>query len=85
MLNSAIVLAAGEGHHIVNELPIPAPWYGIIVFVTLMAMLVAFMSMRSVGIRPSEPGDEVVHHGHDGHGSHGAQTHGHGTHQGHGH
>jgi hypothetical protein len=78
MLNSAIVLAAGEGHHVVNELPIPAPWYGIIVFVTLMVMLVAFMSMRSVGIRPSEPGEELVQSGHDAHG-------GHGSHQGHGH
>ncbi|MCT2007789.1 hypothetical protein M3C74_07860 [Micrococcus lylae] len=78
MLNSAIVLAAGEGHHVVNELPIPAPWYGIIVFVSLMFMLLCIMGMRSVGIRPSEPGDEVVPHGHEaqGHGSHQAQGHG---------
>ncbi|GEM_PF-1193105 len=81
MLNSAIVLAAGEGHHVVNELPIPAPWYGIIVFTTLMFMLLCFMGFRSVGVRPSEPGDELVQHGHDAHG-HGA--HGQGSHQAHG-
>ena len=76
MLNSAIVLAAAEGHHVVNELPISPIWYGIIVFVGLMLLLAAFMSMRSVGIRPAEPGDELVH-GHD--------AHGHGSHQAHGH
>lgn len=75
MLNSAIVLAA-EGHHVVNELPIPPVWYGIITFAVLMTLLAAIMSMRSVGIRPSEPGDELVH---------GNEAHGHGSHQGHGH
>lgn len=73
MLNSAIVLAA-EGHHVVNELPIPPVWYGIITFIGLMLLLVVFMSMRSVGLRPAEPGQDLVQ---------GGDAHGHGGHHGH--
>ena len=64
MLNTALILAAAEGHHhAVNELPIPPVWYGIIVFLLFMAGLAACMSMRSVGLRPQEPTSAVQRHG----------------------
>lgn len=73
MLNSALVLAAAEeGHHVVNELPIPPVWFGIIVFLLLMAGLLAILSMRSVGLRHTEPTTAVQHHGTRGTGSHSA-------------
>ncbi|MCG7422005.1 hypothetical protein KW076_09110 [Micrococcus porci] len=73
MLNSALVLAAAEeGHHVVNELPIPPVWFGIIVFLLLMAGLLAILSMRSVGLRHAEPTTAVQHHGTHGTGSHSA-------------
>ena len=68
MLNTSLVLAA-EVHHVVNELPIPTVWYGIIVFALLMAALLATMSMRSRALRLPEPTTAVQHHG-TGHGSH---------------
>ncbi|QCP08156.1 hypothetical protein FDF08_09320 [Micrococcus luteus] len=69
MLNTSLVLAAAEGPHVVNELPIPTVWYGIIVFALLMAALLATMSMRSRALRLPEPTTAVQHHG-TGHGSH---------------
>ena len=73
MLNSALILAAAEGHHVVHELPIPAIWYGIIMFLLLMASLLAIMSMRSVSLRHPEPTTTVQRHGgHGSTGSHGA-------------
>lgn len=74
-MNSALILGAAEGHHIVNELPIPTIWYGIIVFAVLMACLAVTMSFRSVGLRHAAPTTAVQHasgHGH-GTGSHGAR------------
>ncbi|MBB4735112.1 hypothetical protein [Micrococcus cohnii] len=62
MLNS-LVLASAEGHHIVNELPVPTWVFGAVTFVILMALLFVTMSFRSVGLRHSEPTGEVAHHG----------------------
>lgn len=69
MLNTSLVLASAEGHHVVNELPIPTIWYGIIVFILLMAALLATMSMRSIALRLPEPTTAVQQHG-TRHGSH---------------
>jgi len=68
MLNTALILAAAEGHaaeghHVVNELPMPAIWFGIIMFLALMGALLAIMSMRSVSMRLPEPTTAVQHRG----------------------
>ncbi|WP_136090323.1 hypothetical protein [Auritidibacter ignavus] len=50
----------GSGPQIVNELPVE-PWaYGVAVFVILMCLLFATMSLRSVRRRHQAPGSEVV-------------------------
>ncbi|MDY6055141.1 hypothetical protein [Micrococcus sp.] len=79
MLNTALTLAAAGGHeggHIVNELPMHPIWYGVIVFVALMALLMAIMSMRSVGLRHPEPTTAMRPHGGADHGR-GSHTAGH--------
>ena len=38
MLNTSLILAAAEGHHVVNELPMDPIWYGLLVFALLMAV-----------------------------------------------
>ena len=55
MLNTSLILAAAEGHHVVNELPMDPIWYGLLVFALLMAALAATMSMRSRALRLPEP------------------------------
>ena len=69
MLNTSLILAAAEGHHVGNELPIDPNWYGQLVFALLMAALAATMSMRSRALRLPEPTTAVQHHG-TGRGSH---------------
>ena len=63
MLNTSLILAAAEGHHVVNELPMDPIWYGLLVFALLMAALAATMSMRSRALRLPEPTTAVQHHG----------------------
>ena len=66
-MTSSIILAsaqlAEESHHVVNELPIPAIWFGVIMFLALMGALLAIMSMRSVSMRLPEPTTAVQHRG----------------------
>ena len=40
-----------ETEHVVNELPIPAPAIGLLVFTGLMALLFVTFAFRSVGTR----------------------------------
>ncbi|MBC9954626.1 hypothetical protein ICM05_08210 [Leucobacter sp. cx-42] len=51
---AATVLAASEGAHIVNELPIPAVAYGIIVGALFAVMGLVVFSFRDVANRHSE-------------------------------
>ena len=69
MLNTSLILAAAEGHHVVNELPMDPIWYGLLVFALLMVALAVTMSMRSRALRLPEPTTAVQHHG-TGRGSH---------------
>ena len=69
MLNTSLILAAAEGHHVVNELPMAPIWCGVLVFALLMAALAATMSMRSRALRLPQPTTAVQHHG-TGRGSH---------------
>lgn len=45
---------------IVNELPVNPMVYGIAIFAALMFMLLAIMSLRSVGLRPDTPTSQDV-------------------------
>lgn len=47
----ATIAAAAEGAHVVNELPIPAPVYGVIVLALLTALAVVTFSFRDVANR----------------------------------
>ena len=40
---------------VVNELPVDPVVYGIAIFAALMFLLLAIMSLRSVGLRPDTP------------------------------
>lgn len=62
MLNLMTVLAQ-EGHHVVNELPIPTWAYGGAVFAILMFLLLATLSLRSVSLRYEAPSTTVAHRG----------------------
>lgn len=53
-LLATIAVAAEEGHHIVNELPFPAPVFGIIAFTALTACAVVTFSFRDVANRHAE-------------------------------
>lgn len=48
------LLAAEEGSHVVNELPFPAPLFGLIVFVIFVAFAIVTFSFRDVANRHSE-------------------------------
>lgn len=50
-LLTTIVVAAEEGHHVVNELPMPAILYGVIAFVTFTALAGVVFSFRDVANR----------------------------------
>ena len=47
MLNTSLILAAAEGHHVVNELPMDPIWYGVLVFALLMAAPVSYTHLRA--------------------------------------
>ena len=54
MLNVLLPLA-GEGAHVVNETPIPAPFIGLI---ALVMLLIALTAVRGIGHgRPHSEGD----------------------------
>ncbi|WP_427869028.1 hypothetical protein [Leucobacter luti] len=50
-LVATIVAAAEEGHHVVNELPIPGFFFGVIAFVAFTAMAAVVFSFRDVANR----------------------------------
>lgn len=52
LLNNAALSAAEGGHHVVNELPIPAVWFGVIAFVLFIAFLLAAVSFSPRGRSP---------------------------------
>lgn len=48
MTSALTLLAADEGgHHIVNELPFPAIWFGVIALVAFLALLGLLYSFRN--------------------------------------
>ncbi|WP_336650844.1 MULTISPECIES: hypothetical protein [unclassified Leucobacter] len=53
-LVATIAVAAEEGHHIVNELPFPAPVFGAIAFVAFTALALVTFSFRDVANRHAE-------------------------------
>lgn len=72
MLNTFTTLStivADGGHEIVNELPVPAWVFGVAVFLILMFLLLATLSLKSVALRHDDPvSTDVDTTG--GHGSH---------------
>lgn len=50
-LLATIVAAAEEGHHVVNELPMPAILYGVIAFAVFTALAGVVFSFRDVANR----------------------------------
>ncbi|PRI11737.1 hypothetical protein [Leucobacter massiliensis] len=52
-LLATIAVAAEEGHHVVNELPFPAPLFGLIALVALASLVVLTYSFRDVANRHS--------------------------------
>ncbi|QBE49972.1 hypothetical protein [Leucobacter triazinivorans] len=50
-LLATIAVAAEEGHHVVNELPFPAPLFGVITFVAFTALAIVTFSFRDVSNR----------------------------------
>ena len=56
LLNNAALSAEEGGHHVVNELPIPAEMFGVIAFILFVLMLIAAASFSSRGKSP-EAGD----------------------------
>lgn len=50
-LLATIVAAAEEGHHVVNELPMPAILYGVIAFVLFTVLAGVVFSFRDVANR----------------------------------
>ncbi|WP_024355751.1 hypothetical protein [Leucobacter chironomi] len=53
-LVATIAVAAEEGHHIVNELPFPAPVFGVIAFAVFTALALVTFSFRDVANRHAE-------------------------------
>ncbi|QIM16434.1 hypothetical protein G7067_08390 [Leucobacter insecticola] len=50
-LLATIAVAAEEGQHIVNELPFPAPVFGVAAFVVFTALAIVTFSFRDVANR----------------------------------
>lgn len=56
LTTSAVLLAAEEGAHVVNELPAPAVVYGVVMFVLLLISLTVTLSYSKRGLSPeAEP------------------------------
>lgn len=53
-LAATIAVAAEEAHHIVNELPMPAFVFGVVVFAILTALAIVTFSFRDVAHRHAE-------------------------------
>lgn len=53
-------IIAAANSHVVNELPVPAWVYGVVVFALLMFLLLATMSLRSVTLRREVPTTAVA-------------------------
>ena len=53
-LLATIAVAAEGGHHVVNELPFPAPLFGVIAFVGFTALAAVTFSFRDVANRHAE-------------------------------
>lgn len=67
-LLATIAVAAEEGHHVVNELPFPAPVFGVIAFVLFTALAVVTFSFRDVANRHSAKAEAYAReHGADQH------------------
>ncbi|MBO1901926.1 hypothetical protein J4H92_08190 [Leucobacter weissii] len=63
------VLAAEEGHHVVNELWFPAPLFGVIMFILFVAMAAVTFSFRDVANRHAEKAEAYARE-HGGEGEH---------------
>lgn len=50
---ATLAVAAEEGGHVINELPMPAPMYGVIVFSVFLVLAVVTFSFRDVANRHS--------------------------------
>ncbi|MEW1979024.1 hypothetical protein AB0271_11730 [Kocuria palustris] len=55
---SVLIQAAEGGHHIVNELPVDGPWFGIMAFIVFMLLLITTLTF---GPRSQSP-DDTDHH-----------------------
>ena len=65
MLNTSLILAAAEGHHVVNELPMDPIWYGLLVFALLMAALAALARQEVTDVvARAEHGGVTLEHDH---------------------
>lgn len=65
---ATIVAAAEEGHHIVNELPMPAPLFGIVTFAIFTALAVVVFAFRDVANRHAAKAEAYAReHGADQH------------------
>ncbi|QZY51937.1 hypothetical protein [Leucobacter tenebrionis] len=53
-LLATIAVAAEEGHHVVNELPMPGILYGVIAFAVFTALALVTFSFRDVANRHAE-------------------------------
>lgn len=67
-LLATVLVAAEEGHHVVNELPFPAPVFGVIVFGALTALAIVTFTFRDVANRHSAKAEAYAR-------EHGAQQH----------
>ena len=67
-LVATIVAAAEEGHHVVNELPIPGVMFGVIVFAAFTALAVVTFAFRDVANRHSAKAEAYAR-------EHGAASH----------
>ncbi|GAB2559010.1 hypothetical protein [Leucobacter ruminantium] len=65
---ATIAVAAEGGHHVVNELPFPAPVFGIVTFAIFTALAVVTFSFRDVANRHSAKAEAYAReHGADQH------------------
>lgn len=67
-LLATIAVASEAGTHVVNELPFPAPVYGVIAFVVFTALAAVTFSFRDVANRHSQKAEAYAR-------EHGAQQH----------
>ena len=69
-LLATIATASEAGHHVVNELPFPAPVFGIVMFALFAALAAVTFSFRDVANRHSAKAEAYAReHGADQHGA----------------